>query len=132
MNAHAQTVDAPAGLPETFVKLLSRLVEVLERENADLRNNDLSMFPEYVRQKDLLLLDLSRLFRMHGDSPQLRALLDDELRRVKETLAENARLLELHLGAAREFASFLEDSIRRHRSDGTYSRNVARGGYGKW
>ena len=132
MNAHAQTVDAPAGLPETFVKLLTRLVEVLERENADLRNNDLSMFPEYVRQKDLLLLDLSRLSRMHGDSPQLRALLDDELRRVKETLAENARLLELHLGAAREFASFLEDSIRRHRSDGTYSRTVARGGYGKW
>ncbi len=131
MNAHPQTMKAPEVLPGMLGKLLSRLMVVLEQENADLRDNNLARFADYVRQKDLLLLDLSRLERMHADSGQMRDMLEKELSGVKEALAENARLLELHLEATREFAGFLEESIRRHRSDGTYSRNLARG-YGKW
>jgi len=133
MHAHTQTQAprAPADPHGQIASLLVRLLDVLERENADLRNNDLSRFSEYVRQKDVLLVDLYRAEKALGRAAGAPGAPAEKLREVQQALRENARLLDLHLGAAREFAGFLEESIRRRQSDGTYTRNPTRG-YGKW
>ena len=130
MNA---TMNKPAdSAPVALRGLLERLVDVLERETADLRGNTHDRFAEYIRQKDLLLLDISRLQEQafgQGGSPSG---LDEIMHRLRAALHDNSEALKLHLETAREFAGSLEDIIRRHQSDGTYGRGGGRAGYGRW
>ncbi len=136
--AQAREQSPPAdGLPELLGGLCQRLARVLEEENADLRNGSMDRLAEHARRKDMLQLDIMRLMERGGDQEALRDLLREELQALRAALDENARLLELHLGAAREFARHVEETIRDHASDGTYAPgSLLRGGsgrgYGAW
>jgi len=124
MKAEIPPTAAPVNLAAALSGLLARLAGVLERENADLRGNDLSRFAEHARQKDLLHLDIARLAHsIKDDAGHDQTVARQELERVKGLLAENARLLDVHLGATREFAGYVEDAIRNSASDGTYTRD---------
>ena len=126
MNGLAET--SPHGqAAETLLALARRLRAVLEEETAALRGHDLSRLEEHARQKDKLMLDISRLPRMAAAEGVARG----ELEALGEALARNAAALKLHMDATAEFAEFVEDTIRRRQTDGTYSRRRA-AGYGKW
>ena len=112
--------------------LIIRLEDVLECETADLRRNDYSRFAEYTRQKDLLLLDISRLEERFTQDRKHGAALEDDMRRLRAALEKNGEALKLYLATAREFAGSIEDIIRRHQSDGTYTRCGGKAGYGRW
>jgi len=131
MNMVAQTGGA-AGLRDSFRAMLDRLEDILKREIEDLRQNEYSRFAEYTRQKDLLLLDISRLTAGMGDDPDWRGEMADDLKRLRNVLEENSAVINLYLDTAREFADSIEDIIRRNSSDGTYTRKGNMAGYGRW
>ncbi len=123
------------GLEVALEGVATRLLEILEQECRDLRANRLEALEDHARQKDLLLVDLARLSRLVGHPAGLPATVRARLTQVKASLEENRRLLAWHLEASREFATFIEDAIRRRRTDGTYSRKAVRpvgtgGGHG--
>jgi hypothetical protein len=133
-TAAASAANSPAGEPaapppvESLRDLLGRLHAVLREEHECLRRNDLSMLEEHARQKDMLLLDISRFIPRAQALPELQSLLARELEDLHAALEENREALARQLAAARDFSAFLEDCIRRHASDGTYSRRRRRYG----
>ncbi len=134
MNAARPTDMDKQGLVAAFERIARRLEDVLERERQDLRRNDHERFAEYARQKDLLHMDILRLSETFGPRWPHHQALRETMERLKASLDENARLLELHMKAAGEIAGYLEDTMRRMHSDGTYSRSAGRRkkGYGSW
>ena len=124
MNAHETSFVA--GLAEGMRSLVRRLHQVLSEEMKDLAANRLDNLEDYARQKDLLLLDLSRLAATAPDEAALARHLQAELAELKALLDENAAMIARQLEAAREFTGFVEDTIRRHTTDGTYSRKAMR------
>lgn len=127
--ATASAAGEPATPPvESLRDLLGRLHAVLREEEEHLRRNDLSMLEEHARQKDMLLLDISRFIPRAQGSPELQQVLARELDELRTALDENREALARQLAAARDFGAFLEDCIRRHASDGTYSRRRKRYG----
>jgi len=116
---------ASAVLGTVFGDVLRRLEELVDRESEDLEANDLSGLEEYSRKKDRLLLDLNRSFSQNGDLENSEELLE-RVRRLQEKLARNRMVLERQLSAAQEFSGFLQQAIRRHETDGTYSRSIGR------
>ncbi len=132
--ATATAAAAAAGEPatpspvESLRELLGRLHAVLRDEEEHLRRNDLSMLEEHARQKDMLLLDISRFIPRAQAVPELQQVLSRELDDLRAALEENREALARQLAAARDFGAFLEDCIRRHASDGTYSRRRKRYG----
>ena len=128
--AAAAAPGEPATPPpvDSLRELLGRLHAVLREEEEYLRHNDLSMLEEHARQKDMLLLDISRFIPRAQGSPELQQVLARELDDLRAALDENREALARQLAAARDFGAFLEDCIRRHASDGTYSRRRRRYG----
>ncbi len=128
--AASSATTEPAAPPpvESLRELLGRLHAVLREEHEYLSRNDLSMLEEHARQKDMLLLDISRFIPRARALPELQALLARELEGLHAALEENREVLSRQLAAARDFGAFLEDCIRRHASDGTYSRRRKRYG----
>ncbi len=130
--------DAAAGgaqaaqMIQGLLALVRRLHAVLEAESEDLRSNRLAHLEEHARQKDKLMLDLSRLPRCAPLQGAEAEAVRHELARLEAALARNSALLKLHMEATGEFAEFLEDTIRRRQTDGTYTRRRAAAGYGKW
>jgi flagellar biosynthesis/type III secretory pathway chaperone len=131
MNMVAQA-DKTAGLRDSFRAMLDRLEDILKQEIEDLRQNEYSRFAEYTRQKDLLLLDISRLTAGMGKDSDWRSEMANELKRLRNVLEENSAVINLYLATAREFADSIEDIIRRNSSDGTYTRKGNMAGYGRW
>ncbi len=131
---HGAATEARAAAVSALREMTARLTELLETERRELEANDLSRLDEHSRAKDRMLLDLSRFLARHEEAGDLSPAEREAagLPRLKEALAANADILERHLAAAREFSGFIEDSIRRHRTDGTYSRKGVMGGYGQW
>ncbi len=131
MNAPFAAMDDHA---QALMGLCQRLEEALEQENASLREGDMRDLTEHARRKELLLLDIMRLTRRHGDA--VPAPLHDRLTALRKRLHENARLLDMQLRASRELAQYMEDGIRKRESDGTYSPGTLLGrngrGYGAW
>jgi hypothetical protein len=119
------------GLESSLRGLVLRLLELLEREGGDLRAGRLEALEEHARQKDLLLVDLARLSALVRDPSALSPALREDMKRLRAALDENRALIARHLKAAREFAAFVEDTIRRRSTDGTYSRRAVRGSAGR-
>ncbi len=117
---------AAQGLETALESVATRLLDLLARECRDLKANRLEALDDHARQKDLLLVDLARLSRLMGDPAALPEPVRARLAEVKAALEENRRLLARHLEASREFAAFIEDAIRRRRTDGTYTRKAVR------
>ena len=121
----ATTADIPPVVTESLRALIDRLTALLQRECEDLRANRLEGLEEYARQKDLLLLDITRLLSAAPAPQAVAPRLAQELDALRRALHHNRDLIARHLDAAREFAGFVEDAIRRERADGTYSRRAA-------
>lgn len=101
---------------------LGRLIDIIADENAVLRSNAIVPHNRYTEGKVLALRDLMGLQRSAAQMPLGKHLVSD-LRRLKELLAENARLLKIHITAVGEVADLLVEHVRREESDGTYSRS---------
>ena len=109
-------------LPARFAlrDAVARLILVLDRETAALRQRQPVDMDELCDRKNQALLELSRIGRRldrEAMDPEMQPLLAE----LREKLAENQAALMLHLQAVQEVAEILTAAIRDAESDGTYS-----------
>jgi len=100
---------------------LSKLIEVIEEENATLRVNRFIFHTEFTNRKNHALRDLMAMQRLDvcvETMLQVRPLLE----RLSTLLEQNASLLRLHISAAGEISDIIVASLRDAESDGTYTR----------
>jgi flagellar biosynthesis/type III secretory pathway chaperone len=100
--------------------LVRRLQAVLKAENSEIRRSEIVRYKEHAREKQQLLLELTRL------SPALAnwtvgAPFANEFREVADLLEVNADLLRLQLRAARHVGDIIARAIIDGQSDGTYT-----------
>ena len=89
-----------------------------------LRSGDRTGLGEISNRKNQSLLELSRISR--GIGPQtLSEDMRGRLGTLRERLADNSRLLELHIEATAEVAGVITRAIADAESDGTYKAPLA-------
>ncbi len=118
---------AVSGDGSVLVQALSKLIDVIEDENAVLARNELTSHSGFTDRKNHALRDLMAAQRGCGSShvpDGARPL----LRRLSTALQENARLLRLHITAVGEVSDIIIASLREAESDGTYARVPSRRG----
>lgn len=111
----AMTTAADRQLQDT----VARLSQVIAEENAALRDNKTHNLDSIIQKKSQLLLELMRLQKSLGSVDRAdgnRAI----LARIKKELANNERLLGIHLAAARDISDTILEALRQGESDGTY------------
>ncbi|MDB5648670.1 MAG: hypothetical protein JWL62_190 [Hyphomicrobiales bacterium] len=104
---------------------VDRLSQVIEEETLVVSSLGHVDFERLNHQKNYGLLELTRAMRVLPANEQ-GGHLATHLRRLRDLLAENARVLELHRHAADEIASLIASNIEDASSDGTYSAKVSR------
>ena len=105
--------------PEGFgVMIVERLLRVIEQESADVRNLRRIDYDSYNSKKSQGLLEISRLLPSleFRTSPALI----DALQRLEAAIAENQKVLSLHLAAASTINALIARAVRESQSDGTY------------
>ena len=111
-------ISAP-GSEDALTRCLERIDALIDVESSALRACALIDFDEFNQKKTHLLLEFTRLSRtLPGRSSEA---LRPRLERLSGKLAENAQLLDLHLGAMLEISRIMISSIQANESDGTYS-----------
>lgn len=119
----ARSGPIAATSPSTPVALknaIARLVQVLDRETAALRQRQPVDMDDLCDRKNQALLEISRIGRRLGRDaivPELQPMLVQ----LRDKLDENRSVLKLHLEAVQEVAEILAAAIRDAESDGTYS-----------
>jgi hypothetical protein len=118
MNPGPRTPDAATS--QALLTCIQRLEELLEQENAALREHRDADLPECNRRKSRALLELTRISRAIPSSaiePGARA----GIARLRENLIRNRDLLQIHINAVRQVSDLLARVIAENESDGTYS-----------
>ena len=102
---------------------LLRLTEIVEDENAVLRNNRVVSHAGFTDRKNHALRDVMAVRRVAGlgSAPSLCKPL---FTRLSLALQDNAMLLKLHIAAIGEISDIIVNSLREVDSDGTYSRGL--------
>lgn len=102
---------------------LLRLTEIVEDENAVLRQNRVVSHAGFTDRKNHALRDIMAVKRVAGlgSPPSIGKPL---FARLSVALQENATLLKLHIGAIGEISDIIVNSLREVESDGTYSRGL--------
>ncbi|TCT07956.1 hypothetical protein [Aquabacter spiritensis] len=116
--ARTQPGESQHGV-STLSSALDRLAALIEEETEALRARTPLDFAEISRRKSRSLLELTRIAR--AVPPRVDAATAEQIRHVREALANNLRLLGIHLAAAEEIGEILSGAIRDAESDGTYS-----------
>ena len=110
---------------DVALNVIGRLRDTLRAETEQLRRLSLSNLRDFSLRKSQCLLELTRIapcVRVGGEhEPFFR-----ELTRLNGDLAENRRLLRLHLDAASEVTEIISRVIQDDMSDGTYSSRHVR------
>jgi hypothetical protein len=110
-----------ANQPSLLHSPLTRLIEVVEEENAILRGMTVTVHAGYTDRKNHALRELMTAQRSETSQAAIE-LLRPMLQRLEVALAENAALLKLHIAAVGEMSDIIIGSLRESESDGTYSR----------
>lgn len=115
----------PAALARSALpQALTKLIEVLDEENAALQQHRVVVHASFTDRKNQALRELMaalRFERLPGAAGPVRPLVE----RLSSTLQDNARLLKLHIAALGEVSDIIIGSLREAESDGTYSRTSA-------
>lgn len=101
---------------------IQKLMDVIDEENAILRNHSISLHSGFTDRKNQALRELMAAQRSVGKTSGLgscRAL----LKQLGHSLQENGRLLKLNIAAVGEISDIIIGSLREADSDGTYSRS---------
>ena len=108
---------------DALATALAKLIETLEEENAILREQKLLIHSAYTDRKNQALRELMAAQRkeFHAAASEVQP----QLQQLSGVLAENARLLKLHIAAVGEISDIIVDSLKEANSDGTYSRSPA-------
>lgn len=104
-----------------LARSLKRLETVLQEENQILRGRTLSGHQAFVERKLLCLREIANWRRAEGDLLG-SAPLKESMSKVRGLLADNARLLRLHINAVGEVADTIVWALKDAESDGTYAR----------
>lgn len=106
-----------------LMKSIERLEDTIDAETAALMAHKLVDQQEINRRKSQSLLELSRLSRtLRNSSPSPELL--SRMERLREKLAHNHAVLEMHLRAIQEVSNIVSNAIQRAESDGTYSVGI--------
>lgn len=102
---------------------LLRLTEIVEDENAVLRNNRVVSHADFTDRKNHALRDIMAIKRAAGlgSAPSVGKPL---FTRLSSALQENTKLLKLHIAAIGEISDIIVNGLRDVDSDGTYSRGL--------
>lgn len=108
-----------AGVTAVGAALL-KLIEAVEEENAALRQHMVFQHGGFTDRKNQALRELMAAQRLDGFevTPQLRS----GVERLSGSLAENVRLLKLHIAAVGDISDIIVNGLKDAESDGTYSR----------
>ena len=118
MNPARSTPEV--GTSHALLTCIQRLEELLEQENAALREHRDADLPECNRRKSRALLELTRIARAipsNAIEPSVRT----GITRLRENLIRNRDLLQIHINAVRQVSDLLARVISENESDGTYS-----------
>ena len=112
---------APRSVPAAIAAMhaaIGRLEETIGEEIAALEANAAADFSDINRRKSQSLLEITRLSRALplGSEGELAP----SLRRLREALAADHRLLGLHLAASRQLSELMIGVLHEAESDGTY------------
>lgn len=99
-----------------------KLLEVIEEENAVLREHRIVFHAGFTDRKNHALRELMAAQR--ADSlPEAARACRALLERLSSALRINTTLLKLHVGAVGEMSDIIIGGLREADSDGTYSRS---------
>jgi len=121
-------LDFPSPAESAVAMAVQKLTEVIEEENAVLRDHRVSLHAGFTDRKNHALRELMAAQRGEGAS-QAMAAAKPLLLKLSDALAINARLLKLHIAALGEVSDIIIGGLREQESDGTYSRS--RNSYGR-
>ncbi len=106
----------------TVRPLLTRLIELIEEENDALRTHRAVSHSSFADRKNQALRDLM-MARRTGPGEELPPEGRSLLTRLSACLAQNARLLKIHIAAVGEVSDIIVAGLRDEQSDGTYERS---------
>lgn len=101
---------------------LLKLIDVIEEENAVLREHQIVFHAGFTDRKNHALRELMAAQRTDGLAETARAC-RPLLERLSSALRINTALLKLHIGAVGEMSDIIIGGLREADSDGTYSRS---------
>jgi hypothetical protein len=101
---------------------LSKLIDVIEEENAVLQDHRIILHTCFTDRKNQGLRELMAAQRS-DDPGRGREACKNLLERLSSALRVNASLLKLHIGAVGEMSDIIISGLREAESDGTYCRN---------
>lgn len=111
-----------AGPASSLSQAILKLMEVLEDENAILREHRITSHAGFTDRKNQALRELMAAQRSGASRESARSC-SDLLQRLSGSLHINAALLKLHITAVGEMSDIIIGGLREAESDGTYSRN---------
>lgn len=117
----------PAGGSQPISMLeisIQRLEETVDQETNALKQREPIDLKAFNDRKSQALLELTRWLRNIPNidaNPEIVA----RIGVLKEKLAANQAVLELHLEAVREISTSMADAIRQSESDGTYTQAIS-------
>lgn len=101
---------------------LGRLIDVIEEENALLKDHKIVFHGSFTDRKNQALRELMAVRRQESMAVTASRA-RPQLLRLQHALQENARLLKIHITAVGEISDIIVGSLREAESDGTYSRS---------
>lgn len=110
-------------LEAVLTQAINRLEAVLAGESMALRAGNHGGLGEMSNRKNQSLMELSRISR-GLDSQSLSSETHGRLSGLRDRLADNSRLLQLHMEATAEVAGMITLAIAEAESDGTYTSSV--------
>lgn len=114
---------ATAPIPMSpLIPALQRLIEVIEEENAVLKQQRIQPHAGFTDRKNQALRELMAAQRLDSPEHVLQAS-KGLLERLAAGLRLNAGLLKLHISAVGEISDIIIGGMREAESDGTYSRS---------
>lgn len=115
---------ANAGIASSLEVILARLEDIIDQETTALTGRGSIDLKDFNDRKTQALLDLSRVLK-HLSNFKGDQALQKRLLVIQGKLAQNSRILKMHLEAVREISSTLTSAIRDSESDGTYSHKIS-------
>lgn len=109
-------------VPSGLKPALTKLIEVVEEENAVLTQHKVFFHSGFTDRKNQALRELMAAQRSGPSVGSVQAV-RPLLQALAGALHDNARLLKLHIIAVGEISDIIVGSLRAADSDGTYSRN---------
>jgi hypothetical protein len=122
--AAGEAAAATGGKVGRLLQATARAEQIVREETELLRSSSSTDLLQFTYRKSQCLLELTRAraeFSDHVVTSELAVRFDS----LRNSLAENADLLRVHMEAAREVAEAIADVMRIEMSDGTYSQPLA-------